>query len=118
LETKPRWDQVASYLQENVQSGDSLITSDGLSRIVLEAYTTREGGPTPDFLRHESLSEIANRFESGHTVWIIYGRAGQGPREPEAEFFARWAMFGTPTKQRVFGKHIRLSRYDKQAPSR
>ncbi|MGI9422715.1 MAG: glycosyltransferase family 39 protein [Hyphomicrobiaceae bacterium] len=112
-ETKPRWDQVAAYLQENAQRRDGLITSDGLSRIVLEAYMTRDGGGPPNFLHHESLGEIKRKFESGHTVWIIYGRAGQGPREPEGEFFARWEMFGIPTKRRAFGKHIVLARHDK-----
>lgn len=117
-ETKPRWDKVAAHLQENVQSRDGLITSGGLARVVLEAYMTRDGSPPPAILQFEDADEIKRRFDAGHTVWIIYGRTGQGSREPEGEFFARWAMFGAPTEQRAFGKNILLARYDKQTPSR
>ena len=117
-ETKSRWDQVAAYLQKHVQSHDGLITSGGLSRVVLEAYMTRDGRSQPTtILRYEEIGEIARKFEAGHTVWIIYGRAGQGSLEPVGEFFARWAKFGTPTEQRAFGKHILLARYNKQKPS-
>ena len=113
IETKPRWDQVAAYLQKHARNEDGLITSDGLSRIVLEAYMTRGGRRQSDILRHESLNEIARRFEQGHAIWIIYGRAGQGAREPEDEFFARWVSFGPPKNQRTFGRHIRLARFGK-----
>ncbi|MEM9358817.1 MAG: hypothetical protein AAGB04_21760 [Pseudomonadota bacterium] len=116
-ETKPRWDQVAAYLQEHVQSQDGLITNAGLSRVVIEAYMTRDGEPKPTILRHEGMGEIARKFEAGHTVWVIYGRAGQGSLEPAREFFARWIMFGNPTEKRSFGKHIVLARYDKKTPS-
>ena len=77
-ETKPRWDQVAAYLQQHVQSRDGLITNEGLSRVVLKAYMTRDGGPQPNILRYETLDEITRRFKDGHAVWVIYGRAGQG----------------------------------------
>jgi mannosyltransferase len=115
-ETKPRWDLAAAYLAENVQSGDSVTANDHMARYVLAAYGDRYH---LDRNRIQAINpqsaEAALRNTQEGSIWVIYGRTGQGAIGPEQTYFKQWHEMGLPTCRRQFGLNVVVLRLDRSA---
>jgi mannosyltransferase len=114
-ETKPRWKEALTYLAQQVRPDDVIVTQNETVKVFLVSYAGRFG-LFPRFPviswdpRHPRDSE--RLAAAGEHAWIVYGRVGQGPQEPEAEFRSQWTDFGPPAEQIRFGSSILILRFD------
>ncbi len=114
-ETKPRWDQAATYLLRNVRPQDSIVAEYPSVEFVLDTYAE----PIHLASKFTALAWKAHRspllVADGERTWVIYGSVGQSTQESEAEFRRKWAVLGDPADQIHFGSHILILRFDKPA---
>ena len=113
-ETKPRWDQAASYLLHSVRPEDGVVAEYPSVEFVLDTYAEPEH-LTSKFTAlpwgaHRSPLAVAN----GERTWVIYGSVGQSTQESEEEFRRKWAILGNPVDQIRFGTHIVILRFDRR----
>lgn len=115
-ETKPRWDQAAAYLAANVKPHDIIIAQNPSVEFVLVSFAQRfHLGPQNPILSwdpHDPLRQVRD----GGRAWAVYGRAGQGPQKPEADFRREWAAFGNPAEEVRIGASILILRFDHLSP--
>jgi mannosyltransferase len=116
-ETRPRWDQTAAYLAANIKPHDVIVAQNPAVMLVLAAYAERvhlrAETPILSWDPRHPLQELPQ----GGRAWAVYGRAGQGPQKPEAEFRRDWSAFGTPDDQVRIGSSILILRFDNSSPS-
>ena len=112
-ETKPRWDLAAAYLAENVQSGDSVTANDHMARYVLAAYGDRYHLDRKQIqaINPQSIEAALRNTREG-SIWVVYGRTGQGAIGPEQTYFRKWLETGLPACKRQFGRHVVVLRLD------
>ena len=115
-ETKPRWDLAAAYLAENVQSGDSITANDHMARYVLAAYGERYhlDRNRIQAINPQSAEKALRNTQEG-SIWVVYGRTGQGAIGPEQTYFKQWLEMGLPTCRRQFGLNVVVLRLDRSA---
>jgi hypothetical protein len=113
-ETKPRWDQAASYLLRNERPDDAVVAEYPSVEFVLDTYA--EPGhlaakfATLPWRAHRSPADVA----TGERTWVVYGSVGQSTQESEEEFRRKWAVLGDPVDQIRFGTHIFMLRFDRR----
>lgn len=112
-ETKPRWDLAAAYLAANVRSEDSVTGNDHMARYVLAAYGDRYGLDRKQIqaIKPQSMEAALQDAQEG-SIWVVYGRTGQGAIGPEQTYFKQWLETGLPTCRRQFGRHVVVLRLD------
>jgi mannosyltransferase len=112
-ETKPRWDLAAAYLAANVRSGDSVTANDHMARYVLAAYGDRYHLDRKQIqaINPQSI-EVALRNAQEGSIWVVYGRTGQGAIGPEQTYFKKWLETRLPACRRQFGRHVVVLRLD------
>lgn len=114
-ETKPQWREALTYLAQTVHPDDVIVAQNQTVKVFLVSYAERFGlHPRLPIIswdpRHPLDTE--RQASAGERAWIVYGRVGQGPQEPEAEFRSQWTDFGPPTEQIRFGSSILILRFD------
>ncbi|MEZ5785394.1 MAG: hypothetical protein R3D62_02645, partial [Xanthobacteraceae bacterium] len=115
-ETKPRWDLAAAYLAANVRIGDSVTANDHMARYVLAAYGDRYGLDRKQIQAVNPRSmEAALRDAPEGSVWVVYGRTGQGAIGSEQTYLKQWLETGLPACRRQFGRHVVVLRLDSAA---
>lgn len=119
-ETKPRWDEALSYLAARARPGDVVVAENETVEYFVASYAGRFGLPpqTPilSWNPHDPRPTV-RRAVAAERAWIVYGRVGQGPQEPEADFRRKWSDLGAPAEQIRFGASILILRFDRPAPS-
>lgn len=115
-ETKPRWNEALTYLAANIHPDDAVVAQNQTVKDFLLSYAGRFGlHPRLPIIswdpRHPDDTERAAL--AGERAWMVYGRVGQGPQQPEAEFRRQWADFGAPAEQIRFGASILILRFDR-----
>jgi mannosyltransferase len=115
-ETKPRWDLAAAYLAENVQSGDSVTANDHMARYVLAAYGDRYHLDRKQIqaINPQSAETALYNTQEG-SIWVVYGRTGQGAIGSEQTYFKQWLETGLPTCRRQFGLNVVVLRLERSA---
>ncbi len=114
-ETKPRWDRAAAYLATNVKPGDVIVAQNPSVKFVLISFAKRfHLRPQIPILSWDA-ADPQRPVAQGGRVWAVYGRAGQGPQEPEGEFRRNWSAFGTPAEESRFGSSILVLQFDNSA---
>ena len=115
-ETKPRWDLAAAYLAENVQSGDLITANDHMARYVLAAYGERYhlDRNRIQAINPQSAEKALRNTQEG-SIWVVYGRTGQGAIGPEQTYFKKWLETGLPACKRQFGLNVVVLRLDRSA---
>jgi hypothetical protein len=53
----------------------------------------------------------AARFEPGHALWVVFGRAGQGQMERPADYVTLLAQLGRPASEEKIGRYITIWRF-------
>jgi mannosyltransferase len=115
-ETKPRWDLAAAYLAENVWSGDSITANDHMARYVLAAYGDRYHLDRRQIQAiNPQSAEAALRNTQRGSIWVVYGRTGQGAIGPEQTYFKKWLETGLPACKRQFGLNVVVLRLERTA---
>lgn len=117
-ETKPRWDLATAHLAQRAGLGDAVVSSGGLVRVMLDAYMVRHSDVPLEILNVRPRDEIVRAFESGATVWMIHGRAGQGSSISREELLSQWPELGRGNSISTFGRYITISRHNKRRPLR
>lgn len=112
-ETKPRWDQVAAYLANNLRPQGVIVAEYPAVQTIVTSYAE----PFHFESKFDVLAWRAHRspllVADGERKWILYGRVGQGAQESEEEFRHKWAVLGNPAAEARFGSHILILRFDK-----
>jgi mannosyltransferase len=111
-ETKPRWDLAAAYLAANVRSGDSVIANDDMARYVLAAYGDRYHLDRKMLSVDQQTPDAEMQYAQGGSIWVVYGRAGQGLIGPENTYLTKWLALGSRTCRRQFGLHVVVLRIE------
>lgn len=104
-ETKPRWDLAAAYLAANIQSADTIVTNDGAASYVLAAYGERYHLDRTRIAAAHDVSATVAQLASQRSLWIIYGRTGQGVMSGEDAYLHKWPIGKAASKIR-FGRNI------------
>ncbi len=104
-ETRPRWDLAAKLLDARMSSGDVILASDGAARIMLGHYDT---ALTPRVTRDAARARAA--LAAGHTVYAVYGPAGQGVQPPRTQFMEGAARLGPLSSPLRAGTEITIRR--------
>lgn len=118
-ETKPPWNAALTYLAERVSPGDVIVAQNETVKFFVASYAARFGLrprlPMLSWNPHDP-AETGRGVSASERAWIVYGRVGQGPQEPEAEFLRKWSAFGPPAEQIRFGSSILVLRFDHPRP--
>lgn len=115
-ETKPRWDLATAHLAQRAGLGDTVVSSGGLVRVMLDAYMVRHSDVPLEVLNVHSRDEIVRAFQKGATVWVVYGRAGQGSSISREDLLSQWPELGPGNSIRTFGRYITISQHNKRRP--
>jgi mannosyltransferase len=146
MQTKPRWNEALSYLAARARAGDIVVAQNVTVAYFLHAYGGRFSLPPqipilwgnpghPGELNADGgrfrlpqfpiLSgnpghpgEDLCRVVAAERAWIVYGRVGQGPQQPEANFRQEWSGLGAPAAAFKFGSSILVLRFDHICPAR
>jgi mannosyltransferase len=111
-ETKPRWDQAAAYLDANVKPHDVIVAQNPSVKFVLASFAQRLH-PRPEIpIVSWDPRDPLRQVPEGGRAWAVYGRVGQGPQQPEADFRREWSAFGTPAEEVRIGASILILRFD------
>ena len=116
-ETKPRWDQAAAYLASNVRPHDVVVTANISVKFVLASYAERVHLHSDFPMLSWNPRDTQQQVMHADRAWVVYGRVGQGPQEPEAEFRGKWSAFGTAAEEVRFGSSILILRFDNPSPA-
>lgn len=115
-ETKPRWDLAVQDVSARLRPDDVLLTADGWIPYMFGAFKDRlVDVPSSPLAVTQNVDEAAERLASGHRVWAVYGRVGQGVMEPYDKFMSRIAVLGVATIEMDEGQHIRVLRFDPES---
>lgn len=116
-ETKPRWDQAAAYLASNVRPHDVVVTANISVKFVLASYAERVHLHSDFPMLSWNPRDTQQQVMHADRAWVVYGRVGQGPQEPEAEFRGKWSAFGTAAEEVRFGSSILILQFDNPSPA-
>jgi hypothetical protein len=113
-ETKPRWDLLSVRLTTEAQPGDVVLVNNYYSYYVFSAFASRGGLADRRVKLTWKLSEAA-RLSAGHTLWAVYGRAGQETMRPIESYRRSLAILGRPKAEFSIGRYIVAWRYREPA---
>jgi hypothetical protein len=115
-ETKPRWDLLASALAAEAQPGDVVLLDNFYSYYVLQAFASRSGLATRGLTvtwHRDGAADLA----TGHNVWAVYGRTGQGALRPPEDYLRSLATEFSPIAEEAIGRYIVLWRMQPRGPA-
>jgi hypothetical protein len=110
-ETKPRWDLATARLAAETQPGDVVLFNSWDAYYVATAAFAKQSGLD---LQNRALTwkpTDAARFEPGHALWVVFGRAGQGRMERPADYVALLSRLGRPASAEQIGRYITIWRF-------
>jgi len=111
VETKPRWDVAAARLAAETQQGDVVLFNSWNAYYVTTTAFAAESGLDPQNRVLTWEPGEAARFEPGHTLWVVFGRAGQGEMEQPADYVALLSRLGRPASEEQIGRYITIWRF-------
>jgi len=109
-ETKPRWDLAAQALAGESRPGDVVLVNDWNAYQLIAAFAGPSGLAAQGITLTSDAVDAA-RFAPGHNLWVVYGRAGQGPMPKPADYLARLAPLGQPASEQDIGQYIVIWRF-------
>ncbi len=110
-ETKPRWDLAAARLAGETQPGDVVLFNSWDAYYVATAAFAKPSGLDQQNLALTWKPKEAARFEPGHALWVVFGRAGQGKMERPADYVTLLSQLGRPASQEKIGRYITIWRF-------
>ncbi|HEX4194621.1 MAG TPA: glycosyltransferase family 39 protein [Stellaceae bacterium] len=109
-ETKPRWDLADARLSSETQPGDVVLFNSWDAYYVASSLG-KQSGLDPQTLAMTWKPEDAARFEPGHALWVVFGRAGQGKMERPADYVTLLSQLGRPASEEQIGRYITIWRF-------
>jgi mannosyltransferase len=109
-ETKPRWDLAAARLAGETQPGDVVLFNSWDAYYVAGAFAKQSGLDQQNLALTWKPAEAA-RFEPGHALWVVFGRAGQGNMERPADYVMLLSQLGRPASEEKIGRYITIWRF-------
>src|SRR5665213_403417 len=103
-ETKPRWDLLAAQLAADSGPGD-IVLFDGYAQYVFSPFARRIG-LIDNGVTLTSRLQDAVRLMPGRTLWVVYGRTGQGPMKPPDDYLRSLPELGVPMSENLSLIHI------------
>ncbi|HEY1504251.1 MAG TPA: glycosyltransferase family 39 protein [Stellaceae bacterium] len=110
-ETKPRWDLAAGRLAAETQPGDVVLFNSWDAYYVATAAFAKSSGLDQQNLALTWKPKDAARFEPGHALWVVFGRAGQGKMERPTDYIALLSRLGRPASEEQIGRYITIWRF-------
>jgi hypothetical protein len=109
-ETKPRWDLAAARLTQETQPGDVVLFNSWDAYYVASALGKQSGIDRQNLAMTWNPADAA-RFEPGHALWVVFGRAGQGNMERPADYVMLLSQLGRPASEEKIGRYITIWRF-------
>jgi mannosyltransferase len=110
-ETKPRWDLATARLAGETQPGDVVLFNSWDAYYIATAAFAKQTGLDQQNLALTWKPAVAARFEPGHALWVVFGRAGQGKMERPADYVALLSRLGRPASEEEIGRYITIWRF-------
>lgn len=110
-ETKPRWDLAVARLAAETQPGDVVLFNSWGAYYVATAAFAKPSGLDQQNLALTWKPTDAARFEPGHALWVVFGRAGQGKMERPGDYVALLSRLGRPASEEQIGRYITIWRF-------
>ncbi len=110
-ETKPRWDLATARLAGETQPGDVVLFNSWDAYYIATAAFAKQTGLDQENLALTWKPAVAARFEPGHALWVVFGRAGQGKMERPADYVALLSRLGRPASEEEIGRYITIWRF-------
>lgn len=110
-ETKPRWDLATARLAAETQPGDVVLFNSWDAYYVATAAFAKQSGLDQQNLALTWKPTDAARFEPGHALWVVFGRAGQGKIERPTDYVALLSRLGRPASEEQIGRYITIWRF-------
>jgi uncharacterized membrane protein len=110
-ETKPRWDLATARLATETQPGDVVLFNSWDAYYVATAAFAKPSGLDQQNLALTWKPNDAARFEPGHALWVVFGRAGQGKMERPADYVTLLSRLGRPASEERIGRYITIWRF-------
>ncbi|HEX3972329.1 MAG TPA: glycosyltransferase family 39 protein [Stellaceae bacterium] len=109
-ETKPRWDLADARLSSETRPGDVVLFNSWDAYYVASSLG-KQSGLDPEKLAMTWKPKDAARFEPGHALWVVFGRAGQGKMERPADYVTLLSQLGRPASEEQIGRYITIWRF-------
>jgi hypothetical protein len=109
-ETKPRWDLAAARLTQETQPGDVVLFNSWDAYYVASTVGKQNGLDQQNLAMTWKPADAA-RFEPGHALWVVFGRAGQGNMERPADYVTLLSQLGRPASEEKIGRYITIWRF-------
>jgi len=110
-ETKPRWDIATARLAAETQPGDVVLFNSWNAYYVATVAFAKQSGLDRQHLALTWHPDDAARFEPGHPLWVVFGRAGQGQMDRPADYVALLSRLGRPASEEKIGRYITIWRF-------
>ncbi|HWE76023.1 MAG TPA: glycosyltransferase family 39 protein [Stellaceae bacterium] len=109
-ETKPRWDLADARLAQETQPGD-VVLFNSWDAYYVATTLGQQSGLDPRQVTMTWEPNDAARFEPGHALWVVFGRAGQGKMERPADYVTLLSQLGRPASEEQIGRYITIWRF-------
>ena len=110
-ETKPRWDLAAARVRRRDAAGRCRAVQLVGCILRRERFCQAERARSGQNLALTWKPAEAARFEPGHALWVVFGRAGQGNMERPADYVMLLSQLGRPASEEKIGRYITIWRF-------